>query len=279
MPNESRKIEEKIEVKRKYFFVLEGEKTEDIYIRELPNYLREDALADIVLLERVESSNSNQFKITEAISRYLEQSQMISVEQKERILELCTRFDEYKINEAELIDTIQKILGELAEHFVVDYNENVIEQVKLLNELRNYEKGFDKICLILDRDYRSFKSEQFDKVINICNENDFLLGLSNPNFEFYLLLHLTDATNSNVNDIAENRRMSKSKSSRKYTEHLLNEEMRKSGLSYQKKRYDAKFFLDRFKNVLEYSTYYEQDNTCLKEKVGTSVQNIIKDLI
>ena len=73
--------------------------------------------------------------------------------------------------------------------------------------------------------------------------------------------------------------MSKSKSSRKYTEHLLNEEMRKSGLSYQKKRYDAKFFLDRFKNVLEYSTYYEQDNTCLKEKVGTSVQNIIKDLI
>ena len=279
MPNESRKIEEKIEVKRKYFFVLEGEKTEDIYIRELPNYLREDALADIVLLERVESSNSNQFKITEAISRYLEQSQMISVEQKERILELCTRFDEYKINEAELVDTIQKILGELAEHFVVDYNENVIEQVKLLNELRNYEKGFDKICLILDRDYRSFKSEQFDKVINICNENDFLLGLSNPNFEFYLLLHLTDATNSNVNDIAENRRMSKSKSSRKYTEHLLNEEMRKSGLSYQKKRYDAKFFLDRFKNVLEYSTYYEQDNTCLKEKVGTSVQNIIKDLI
>lgn len=279
MPNESRKIEEKIEVKRKYFFVLEGEKTEDIYIRELPNYLREDALADIVLLERVESSNSNQFKITEAISRYLEQSQMISDEQRASILQLCNRFDEYEINEAELVEAIQKILGELAEHFITDYNDNVIEQVKLLNELRNYEKGFDNICLILDRDYRSFKSEQFDKVINICNENDFLLGLSNPNFEFYLLLHLTDATSADVNEIAKNRRMSKSKSSRKYTEHLLNEEMKKSGLTYQKKSYDAKFFFDRFKDVLRNSAYHEQDNARLKEEVGTSVQNIIKDLI
>lgn len=279
MPNESRNIDDKIEAKQKYFFVLEGEKTEDIYIRELSNHLRDDALADVVLLERVESAESNQFKITKAISNYLDKSLSISEDQKQEILKLCNSFDEYQINEEELITKSQEILGELAESFITDYNNNVIEQVKLLNELRNYEKGFDKICLILDRDYRSFKPDQFDQVIKICKENGFLLGLSNPNFEFYLLLHITNAKDIDAEKIANNKRMSKSKSSRKYTEHLLNEEMKKFNLSYLKKKYDASFFIKRFNDALENSSYYQQNNILLKDEIGTSVPNIIKDLI
>lgn len=276
-PNQTRNTDDKIEAKQKYFFVLEGEKTEHIYIRELSDHVREDALADIVLLERMEGSHSNQYKITESINNYIESNASVTTEQRAEILELCMNFDDNEILEVDLVDRAKNILGDLAESFITDYNNNVIEQIKLLNELRNYEKGFDKICLILDRDYRSFKDDQYNRVIEICNQNDFLLGITNPNFEFYLLLHINDAQSLEKESLIKNVNMANSK--KKYCEYKLNELIRSFGTSYKKKKYDAKFFIEKFPELLENIQHYQNDNEKLKDELGTSVHKIISDLL
>ncbi|MEY8329514.1 RloB family protein [Lachnospiraceae bacterium 48-33] len=56
-----------------------------------------------------------------------------------------------------------------------------------------YAEGFDRICLIIDRDRESFVSSpqnnQYQYVIDKCKEMGFGLYVTNPCFEFWLLLH------------------------------------------------------------------------------------------
>lgn len=274
--NQSRNIDSKIEAKRKYFFVLEGEKSEHIYISELSKNVSENALADIVILERMEGSHSNQYRITESISKYIKDNALVTEQQRIEILALCEQYDLNEFTEQVLLEKVTSILNELSGNFISNYNDNVVEQIKLLNELRNYEKGFDKICLILDRDYRSFKEEQYDRVLEICNQNDFLLGISNPNFEFYLILHLSDASVLNKTSLLENVKKTKSK---KYCEYQLNELVKELDSTYKKNRYNAKIFIDKFPEVLENVKSYKEDNESLKNELGTSVHKIILDVL
>ncbi|MEG0471112.1 MAG: RloB domain-containing protein, partial [Solibacillus sp.] len=192
IPNQSRNIPEKEEAKKKYFFILEGEKTEHIYMREVAQNNKK-SLIDVLILERIQGTHSNQYKITASIQNYLEKNVELDQEIKDQLYILCGEYEEENISEKELIECLEKVLGDKKESFITDYNDNVIDQIRLLNELNNYEEGFDRICLILDRDYRSFKDDQYDEVLKICKNNNFMLGITNPNFEFYLLLHINDA--------------------------------------------------------------------------------------
>lgn len=274
--NQSRNLDNKVEAKRKYFFVLEGEKTEHLYILELAKNINKNTLTDIVLLERMEGSHSNQYKITESISTYIKNNALVTQQQREQILMLCDKYDCNELAEQSLREEVIKILGDLSDNFISNYNDSVVEQIKLLNELRHYEEGFDKICLILDRDYRSFKESQYDKVLEICNQNDFLLGISNPNFEFYLLLHINDASLLDQEAILKNINSSKSK---KYCEFHLNRLVADLGSSYKKNKYDPKLFIDKFSDLLKNVKNYKEDNTSLKNELGTSVHKIILNVI
>ena len=71
-----------------------------------------------------------------------------------------------------------------------------------------YEEGFDKICFIIDRDRESFVSHesnnQYSYVLEKCGENGFGFYLTNPNFEFWLLLHFDDVEALDNNMLLEN---------------------------------------------------------------------------
>lgn len=232
MPNNSRDVVETLEGKKKYFFVVEGEKTENIYVREVAHNIKRDAIIEVKLLERIISSKSNQYSITKTISDYLDHNEQISSEQREKLFEISLSYEEEEITEEELLASVDELLGTLKDAFFTQHNANIIEQFKVLNEMASYEKDFDRICLILDRDYRSFKEFQYDEVLNICEDYNFLLGITNPNFEFYLLLHLDDSLEYEKSEILENRRIT---SQKKFVEHTLNEKMHTLGSTYKKR--------------------------------------------
>lgn len=280
MPEQSRDIQTPLEAKRKYFFVVEGEITETIYIREIEKRMRHTNLAEVLILERLQGSHSNQYKITVQIDNYLSSSLEVTAEEQSELDIALTKFDEEKISEAELIERVKTTLKENGDIFLEKYNEFIVEQIRALSELLDYERDYDRICLILDRDYRSFKSKQYDDVLKICEENNFSLGLSNPNFEFYLYLHLVESVESLDKDkLKLNRRITKSKSSKKYSEWLLNIEMKKHDKSFRKNKYDAKYLISRFDNVIKNSKYFSESNKELKDTVGTSAHLIFKELI
>lgn len=280
MPQQSRVITTPIEAKKKYFFVVEGEKTEAIYIREIEKQIKPTKLAEIFILERLKENNSNQHKITLLIKEYIENSLEISKDEQGEIYEALTDFDNGLIGERELIERIKLILKHDSDLFLEQYNKFFVEQIRALNELLDYEQGYDRICLIIDRDAGSFKPEQYNDVLKICQENQFSLGISNPEFEFYLYLHLVEYTADVDKDkLKLNRRMSKSKSSKRYAEWLLNEEMKKHQRSFRKNKYDANYLISRFANVVENSKTFATSNQELKDTVGTSAHLIFKELI
>ncbi|HDX9529695.1 TPA: RloB domain-containing protein [Bacillus thuringiensis] len=280
-PNQSRLIPEiqREEGKKKYFFVLEGEKTEHIYMNEVINHRNKDSLIEVIILERVSKHRSNQHGITVSIQQFLEENAELDQKIKTQLYDLCNQYDEDNINETELLESVNELLGDKNEEFIAKYNENAIEQIRLLHKLDRYSDGLDKICLILDRDYKSFKLEQYDAVLKICEENGFLLGITNPNIEFYLLLHIDDAQKHDPSLILENRRISKAKSSKKFVESELNNSLKLFQRSYSKTKFDAKFFVDRFPEFLKNIENYETDNTSLKTEIGSSVHKIIQQIL
>ena len=90
-----------------------------------------------------------------------------------------------------------------------------------------YAEGFDKICFIVDRDRESFvahpENNQYKYVLDKCREKGFGFYLTNPCFEFWLLLHFDDAAILYQEKLLDNRKVTVK---RRYTEHELRRRMK-----------------------------------------------------
>lgn len=46
-------------------------------------------------------------------------------------------------------------------------------------------------CIIFDRDYRDLE-KWLDEIYDLCKKHNLYIGISNPNFELWLLMHFQD---------------------------------------------------------------------------------------
>jgi len=65
----------------------------------------------------------------------------------------------------------------------------------VLGQLDQYKKEFnlkpyDELCMVIDRDKQSLKEPELSKIAKQCDQKKYLLALSNPAFELWLILHL-----------------------------------------------------------------------------------------
>ena len=64
---------------------------------------------------------------------------------------------------------------------------------KYLKDLNDGEIEKDDVyAMVIDRDKQSHRRDKLTEIINKCNENGFMCILTNPCFEFWLLLNLCD---------------------------------------------------------------------------------------
>lgn len=68
---------------------------------------------------------------------------------------------------------------------------------QVLEQLNQYKKEYglnshDELCMVIDRDKQSWTEAELATVAQQCAQKQFLLALSNPAFEFWLILHLKD---------------------------------------------------------------------------------------
>lgn len=67
----------------------------------------------------------------------------------------------------------------------------------VLQQMDSYKKEYgidarDELCLVIDRDPQSWEEEAIAEVAQSCAQKQYLLALSNPAFELWLLLHHED---------------------------------------------------------------------------------------
>lgn len=119
-----------------------------------------------------------------------------------------------------------------------------------------YAEGFDKICFVVDRDKESFvahtKNNQYEYVLKKCKENGFGFYLTNPCFEFWLLLHFDDVEQLDEGQLCDNPKVT---AKRRYTE----QELRKRMSGYTKSSYDVEWFMRRINIAIQNEKKYCED--------------------
>ena len=154
-------------------------------------------------------------------------------------------------------------------HVVSDIS-NIIREGGL-----TYAEGFDKICLIVDRDKDSFVStsenDQYGYVVDTCKEKKFGLYITNPCFEFWLLLHFDEVFELDQDKLLENPKVT---AKRRYVE----QELRRMCPGYGKSTYKAEEIVKRIDKAIENEKEFCEDVEKLKNKVGSNLGILIKEM-
>ena len=157
----------------------------------------------------------------------------------------------------------------LKEEIFKDFIINFVDYFNAQNI--TYSPETDSINIVIDRDKDSFFDYQYDNVLNFCNENNVNLFVSNPNFEFWLMLHFDEVNKLDKNKMYENKKVS---SKRRYLEqqlHLI--------CKYKKDRYDFKIFESRINTAIKNERNYCEDIYELKNNLGSNVGKLVEIII
>ena len=292
------------EARKKYFLVYEGKDTELLYfdaVNELKNEIGINPLIELIPIVRSYSEEgwSNPKKIVDRMIQniYESQSGEISYEtllnfimdyfENEGYLKNNSTFaknlwktlvwicdQKLGVELREVIYEPEAILHQLFRYLSeeTDLDNLVIDIEKILNYgSLTYAEGFDKICFVVDRDRESFTEQQYEYVMQRCQEKDFGLYITNPCFEFWLLLHFADAIELDKERLRENPSVS---AKRRYAE----DELRRRIPGYRKSKYDALSLVRKIDTALLNQKFFCQDIKGLKTKVGSNIGVLINEM-
>lgn len=302
------KTKESDEAKKKYFLVYEGEESEVIYFDAVNDLKQEIEINPIIELKPLirsysETNWSNPKKILDRVIQNIEESKtgIITYET------LINRVIDY-LKEEKIITTSKaqanSVWSVLKWHYEIEMKESLTNEVMnfeeacqdvckclekemnfaniltdiseiIENQKITYEEGFDKICLIVDRDKDSFvsnpKNNQFQYVVDTCRQKNFGFYLTNPCFEFWLLLHFDEVFDLDKDKLLENK---KETSKRTYSENQLRNIFPK----YKKASYDAHTLVKSIDKAIENEKKFCEDIEQLECNVGSNLGLLIQEM-
>jgi hypothetical protein len=288
--------------KRKFFLVFEGEKTEVQYFTGVNAHKTElgiSALIEIKLLMRStgHEGTSNPKRIIQLLIKHMTETIDNGITCGLLIEKICDYlFYELDISETSMINpkSVTEGLGKVSKkrfglepHSVVTDINAVLDEYELyLKKKYNiensaetiseyikssevvFDKDYDRVCIVVDRDRQSFTADQYDYVLEQCRRHGFDLFVSNPCFEFWLLLHFPGAGRIDRKAVLRNRRTSSRKN---YVEALLSNHMN----GYRKNAVNFSILKDRVNLAVEQEKLFCEDIEGLKTKLGTNVGRLI----
>ncbi|MBA7555286.1 hypothetical protein ES705_47944 [subsurface metagenome] len=122
-----------------------------------------------------------------------------------------------------------------------------------------------ELWIVIDRDKQDGSEKQINDIINDCENEGYNVALSNPTFEFWLLLHVNDLKDYDRNDLLENRKIS-SKS------RFLETELSKIIGGYRKENLDFKKFETGIFDAVNRAYKFENNIRKLADSLGTNVK-------
>jgi len=134
-----------------------------------------------------------------------------------------------------------------------------------------YDKEIDAVCLIVDRDRRNFFEPQYDAVYADCLRAGYRLFVTNPCFEFFLLLHKTDCKEYSQQELLDNVKF------RKKT--FVERELKRYVTDYKKEKYSFESFEREVETALANAENYTCDLGDLKSLPGSNLPELIQELL
>ena len=293
------------EALKKYFLVYEGSDTELIYF-DAVNSMRENIginpLIELIPIIRSYSEEgwSNPKKILDRIIENLEESKAERISYETLLNRMMDYFYETKVITTSKVlaknmwktmihvcaEKLQKSLQAEVEDIETDCNA-ILELLKQEYDVTHvvsdiikdggltYAEGFDQICLIIDRDKESFlatpENNQYGYVVEKCKEKGFQLCITNPCFEFWLLLHFDEVFELDTEKLLENPKVT---SKRRYAEQKL----RIIYPKYKKSSYQAEELVGDIDKAIQNEKEFCEDVVGLENSVGSNIGRLIEKM-
>lgn len=302
--------QEKIEPRKKYFLLFEGEETEPRYfdmINQNRDALNINPLIELVplmrsygengwsspkkildrLLENLEEEKTGRVtykRILYWITEYLEDERRITIRNKLMAYawnimcqvcqeDLCSNLDD-EVEKKDIQTVCYKILSILQQEKVFKKMVDALPEIIKEHSI-TFEENFDKVCLIIDRDKHSFKADnqendQYGYVLQKCREHGFGFYLSNPCFEFWLLLHYDKVCECDKDKLLKNEK----KGRKTYIER----ELSKLLPGYSKSKYNVDQLCSAIDNAIKNEKLFCEDEEGLRVSLGSRVGLLMQEL-
>ena len=268
--------DEKILPKKVFFVSIEGNITEKQYLQGISKYRDElgiNALVNVQVLERRDSdTNSAPAQVIELLEEYI---------------------DLRKLNEDDLIrDIPTNIINDFGEDtiklFIKDASQIDKETRSSINtELTNYGYDLeyrkylnkvggdsDEFCILIDRDKQSHPETNMNDCIFHCRKNGYSCYVTNPCFEFWLLLHFSNVIEEyadKLGTINDNKKVSNAHT------YVSNELSKKA--HHGKKIQDFETtYLPRIDDAIAHAKAFPSDVDDLVDNIGCNIWKLIEKM-
>jgi RloB-like protein len=154
----------------------------------------------------------------------------------------------------------------------------------VIKQLDTYKKAYridsrDELWLIIDRDKQNNTPKNISDIAQSCLQKSYFLGLSNPAFEIWLLLHLTDLTTYTTEALEvflQNKKVSASSSSKT----ALKKELSDILGGFNETAYNANLFLPFIQLAVQRAKLLDTNpaSRWIDDTLGTRVYRLIENI-
>lgn len=258
-------------IKRVVFLSVEGEVTERRYfefVRESRETLGIKSVVEIHVLRRGDSSSSPE-KVVELLENYLEVRNNNDFLAEVDKLELKHYDKEFIHKYLEAPDTIDVKEKRQFEGFLKE------EQLDLtyplfLNKFKGSDNGENDVFgIVIDRDAGNHSPENMARIFDECDEKGYRCFLTNPRFEFWLLLHVADVKSEYPDELEKMLDFN----DETVDKHLL--EKTGGGKKIQRKTFDT-YFLPNIDTAIERANGLCTSRNKLLDQLGSTLGELFE---
>lgn len=292
------------EEKRKYILAYEGNKTEVQYFNGLienRDVLNINPILELIPLLRSipDDTSSHPKKILELLEEHFHRYMTVKViidkiidyivesqwEGNGSQLAITAMKNDFQMFSIQALDLSMDDEVEDLQMLIMQFNDCIekwCSPIRKIEDLVNYieeqqiifEDGYDKICIIIDRNKRNLK--EYGEYLQQCNDKGYSLYVSTPDFEFWLLLHSDKVFDYDYDELMENRKIDVdgNKSSKRYLENVLSTVFN----GYKKENIRFGRFLPLVDIAIKNEKSFCEDIKGLEFNLGSNIGCLIKEI-
>lgn len=281
----------------KYFIIFEGEKTESSYLEALRGVSKKHpfvmvekvgnekgltllnqmiALADDML----KKDNANKCTYQRAYSNIAKefQSKGLKPLTEQGLMKKISSIHRNTLKDVSFGDEIQKDkLKQVLEELVNYLDSSLLSLGNEVDDLLNFSypefsKGFDKIAIIVDRDRQGTPDdEKFKKDVLSGIEKGYRILVTNPCFEFWLLLHIKkDFSKQDITNLKKGKLPN-------HNENVAYELLKQYDSRYSKDFKNAADYVRKTKQACENVKSFSENPIELVDHLGSSLGQFLKE--
>lgn len=155
--------------------------------------------------------------------------------------------------------------------FIVENMDRYIEQYDL-------KEDYDEMWIVIDRESdEPHRKGLIEEIIPQCNEKKYQIAITNPLFEFWLLLHVDDISNHNKQNLFENKWETEAKN-RRYIDKQLSEIL--SGFNKKAGKFPKKMItIENVKRAIAQEKQFKNNIEDILDDLGSNIGSLIQKIV